>query len=243
MSSPISRLVAAMAAIISAPGAFAQDPPTPLKVADVRAVVGDWIVLRAETEGRIIRWKSLDRGLRIAPPELALRDPKATLATASRPGKYRVVCVTAKGDVPSEIVEFIVIVEPDGPDPPPPEPKPPEPIDPLTRKLREAFQADPGELAEKREYVAMLAGFYLAMAQHIATDQAATIGDLLSDYRNAIPAVLPDGAIPAVRKACGDEVAGVAGDDPDRKIDPDLKSKLVDLFTRLASALDALKGK
>lgn len=233
--------LAVLAFVAAVPLASAQDQPPPLKVNDVRAVVGDWIILRAETEGRIVRWKSIDRGLRIAPAELALRDPKATLATASRPGKYRVVCVTAKGDVPSEIIEFIVAVEPDGPDPP--EPKPPDPTDPLTRKLREAFQTDPGEPAKKREQLAVLAGFYSAMAKHVSTDQVATVGDLLSDYRNAIPSVLPEGAIAAVRKVCGEEVAAVAGDDPERKIDSTLKSKLVDLFTRLASALDALKGK
>jgi hypothetical protein len=240
MSSCITLAIVALAAIPLATAA--DDVPPPLKVADVRAIVGDWIVLRAETEGRVIRWKSLDRGLRIAPAELALRDPKATLATASRPGKYRVICVTAKGDVPSEIVEFLVTVEPDGPEPPP-DPKPPEPSDPLTRKLREAFQADPGDPAAKREYLAVLAGFYSAMAKHVSADQVATVGDLLSDYRNAIPAVLPESAIPAVRKVCGEETATIAGDDPERKIDAGLKSKLVDLFTRLASALDAVKGK
>lgn len=235
---PISAFVVA----ISLAPAHADDVPPSLKVTDVRAIVGDWIVLRAETEGRGVRWKSLDRGLRIAPPELALRDPKATLATASRPGKYRVVCVTAKGDVPSEIVEFHVTVEADGPEPPP-DPKPPEPSDALSRKLREALQTDPGELAKKREYIAILAGFYSAMSKHVSTDQVATVGDLLSDYRNAIPAVLPEGAIPGIRKICGEEVAAIAGDEPERKIDSTLKSKLVDLFTRLASALDALKGK
>lgn len=233
--------LAVLAFIAAVPLASAQDQPPPLRVNDVRAVVGDWIILRADTEGRIVRWKSLDRGLRIAPPELALRDPKATLATASRPGKYRVICVTAKGDVPSEIIEFTVTVEPDGPDPP--DPKPPEPTDPLTRKLREALQTDPGESTKKREHVAILAGFYAAMARHVSTNQVATVGDLLSDYRNAIPAVLPEGAIPAVRKVCGEEVAALAGDDPERKVDSTLKSKLVVLFTRLASALDALKGK
>jgi len=232
-----TSLRAPIAAFVLFSHAVAQDTPPSLKVNDVRAVVGDWIVLRAETEGRVVRWKSLDRGLRIAPPELALRDPKTTLATASRPGKYRVICVTAKGDVPSEIVEFLVTVEADGP---PPEPKPPEPVDPLARKLREALQADPGEPAKRREHVQALAGFYAAMAKHVETNQVATIGDLLSDYRNAIPAVLPDDAIPAVRKVCGDEVAAIAGSDADRRIDADLKSKLVDLFTRLASALGAL---
>lgn len=231
-----------LAGSLLAPPAAADEPPPPLRVADVRAVAGDWIVLRADTEGRVVRWKALDRGLRLAPPELALRDPRTALATAARPGRYRVVCVTAKGDVPSEIVEFVVTVEADAPDPPGPGP-PPEPTDPLIRRLREAFASDAGEAAKKREHVIALAGFYAAMAKHVQSDQAATVGDLLSDYRAAIPAVLPDDAVPATRKACGEEVATVAGADPDRKIDPALKSKLVDLFTRLASALDALKGK
>jgi hypothetical protein len=233
--SATSFLRAAIAALVLLSPAVAQDTPPAIKVNDVRAVVGDWIVLRAETDGRIVRWKSLDRGLRIAPAELSLRDPKATLATATRPGKYRVICVTAKGDIPSEIVEFFVMVEAESP---PPEPKPPAPADPLARKLREALQADPGE--KKREYVQALAGFYAAMAKHVETNQVATIGDLLSDYRNAIPAVMPEGAIPTVRKICGEEVAEVAGSDPDRQIDGNLKSKLVDLFTRLASVLGAL---
>ena len=140
----------------------------------------------------------------------------------------------------SEFIEFLVTAEADNPDP---EPKPPEPVDPLTRKLREALQADSAEPAKKREYVAALSGFYSAMAKHVSTDQVATVGDLLSDYRKAIPAVLPESAIPAVRKICGEEVATIAGDDPERKIDPSLKSKLVDLFTRLTFALDASKGK
>lgn len=225
--------------------AAADDLPPPLRVADVRAAVGDWIVLRADTEGRIVRWKAIDRGLRLAPPELALRDPKVTLATASRPGKFRVVCVTAKGDVPSGVVEFVVTVEPDGPDPPaPPTPPPePEPVDPLQRTIREALTSDPGDPAKKREYAAALAGFYAAMAKHVAADQVATVGDLLSDYRSAIPAVLPEGAIPGTREACGKAVAAVAGDDAERAIDAGLKSKLTDLFTRLSAALAAPGGK
>ena len=214
---------------------FAQDAAPPLKAADVRATVGDWIVLRAATEGRVVRWKSLDRGLRLAPPELTLRDPHTTLATASRPGKYRVVCVTARGDVPSEIVEFLVIVEAETPKP---EPKPPEPADPLARKIREALQADPGDSAKKREHANTLAGFYAAMARHVATRQVATIGELLSDYRSAIPALLPEDAIPATRKVCGEEVARITGADPAKPIDADLQSKLVDLFKRLANLLD-----
>jgi hypothetical protein len=221
------------------------DPPPALKVADVKATVGDWIVLRAETDGRVVRWKALDRGVCLAPPELTLRDSKVTLATARKPGKHRVACVTAKGDVPSEIIEFVVTVEADGPDPPPtPTPTPtPEPVDPLVKSIRDAFALDSGDVAQKREYANTLAGFYAAMAKHVSTDQVATVGDLLSDYRAAIPTLLPDAAIPAARQACGQEVAALAGADPDLKIDQALKSKFVDLFTRLSAALAAISGR
>jgi hypothetical protein len=229
--------------------AVGDDVPPALRVADVKATVGDWIVLRADTDGRIVRWKAVDRGIRIAPPELALRDPKVTLASASRPGKYRVVCVTARGDVPSDIIEFTVTVEADGPDPTPPTPpipnppSPPEPVDPLVKAVRDAFTSEPGDSAKKREYANTLAGFYAAMARHVSTDQVATVGDLLSDYRAAIPTLLPDGAVPATRQACGQAVAALAGADADKAIDASLKSKLVDLFTRLSAALAALPGK
>lgn len=221
--------------------ALTADSAPALKVVDVRAAAGDWIVLRAETDGTIVRWKSLDRGLRLAPPELTLRDAKITIATANQPGKYRVVCVTAKGDVPSEIVEFNVIVEAEGPAPAPP--VPPTPVDPLLKQLREAFTNDVGELAVKREQAKILSGFYRAMTQHIEANNVASVGDLLSDYRNAIPTLLPESALPGTRKFCGEQVALVAGNDPTRVIDASLKSKFVELFTRLASALDALLEK
>jgi hypothetical protein len=244
---PVCILFALVVVFVLPLRAVGDDPPPALRVADVKATVGDWIVLRADTDGRVVRWKVMDRGLCIAPPELALRDPKVTLATARRPGKYRVACVTAKGDVPSDIIEFTVTVEADGPTPPTPPtpnpPTPPEPGDPLVKAVRDAFNADPGDSAKKREYANTLAGFYAAMAKHVGTDQVATVGDLLSDYRAAIPALLPDGALPATRQACGQVVAALAGADADKVIDAALKSKLVDLFTRLSAALAALPGK
>ena len=186
--SPPSHL-AVLAFVAAVPLASAQDEPPPLKVTDVRAVVGDWIVLRAETEGRIVRWKSLDRGLATSPRRswpFAIR--RRLLPPHRGRASIASICVTAKGDVPSEIIEFTVTVEADGPDPP--EPKPPEPIDPLTRKLREALQTDSGEPAKKREYVAILAGFYSAMAKHVSTDQVATVGDLLERLPQRHPVCL-----------------------------------------------------
>lgn len=231
------------------------DVPPPLRVVDIRGVVGDWIELKAETEGKIVRWRALDAGLRIAPDSLQMKDPRVKLAVAMKAGAYRVHAVTAKGDVPSAIVLFKVTVmaEPDPPSPPDPGPvppgptppvpppnpptPPPPPIDPLQAEIRAALTADAGTPAEKRTWAAAAGGFYAAMAQHVATDQVATVGDMLSDYQAAIPASLPAGVIMGTRKLCGQKVAALVGDDAERKIDPALKTSLVDLFTKLSKAL------
>lgn len=235
--------------LAGAAGTAAQEPSVPaIKVEDIKAQVGDWIVLKAITDCPIVHWRAVDRGLKIAPPELALKDTRMTLATAAKAGTYRVHAVCAKGDVPSKIIEFKVIVEADDPEPgpgpqpvPPKPPVPPPPDDPLLAKLKLAFAGDPGAPADKLKWAQALSGFYTAMAKHVGNNQVATIGDLLSDYRNAIPAVLPGDAIPQTRKVAGLEVASLAGDDPERKIDLELKAKLVDLFTKLAVACGALK--
>jgi len=195
------------------------------------------VTVRAETEGKTVRWFAMTPGLSVFPSEL-LRDTKATVVVAGVPGRYTLLAYTAKGDEPSELARCEIIIE--GPAPPPPDPpgpKPPDPTDPLAKKIRDALASDPGTAAQKREWAAALGGFYAAMAKHVATDQAATVGDLLSDYRNAIPAVLPADAIPATRRVAGQEVAAIAGEDPERKIDQVLKGKLVDLFTRLSAAM------
>lgn len=222
------------------------DGPSIKVPAEVKGEVGDWITIVAETEGKTVRWVAMSTALKVFPTHL-LKDSKTAVVQASRPGKYRLLCYTALGDVPSDpvICHVVVTAGPDPPDPVPPGPKPPnppdppDPSDPLTAKIRAALASDPGTPADKARHAAALSGFYAAMSKHVATDQVATVGDLLSDYRAAIPSVLPEGAIPATRKAAGQEVAAVVGDDADRKIDAALKAALVALFGKLAKALEA----
>ncbi len=220
---------------------FADDVPPPLVVHDVKATVGDWIVLRAVTEGRIVRWKSVTKGIKIAPPELQMRDGKTSLATASKKGVYIIHAVTAKGDVPSEIVAFRVTVEDDDPGPPdppvPPDPPGPGPVDPLTKKIQDALASDAGVPADKKKWAATLSGFYAAMAVHVKTNQVATIGDLLNDYQKAGDSLLPKDAIANTRKVAGLAVFTLSGEDGEKVIDPALAAKFVELFDKLAKAL------
>lgn len=242
MPQTLSMIVAlAMAVSVTA------DPPTLKLPAEVRGEPGDPIAITAETTGKLVRWVPVDRALKLFPAGL-LCDKKATVVWANKPGRYRLLAYTALGDEPSEPAIVTIVIEgaappippePPAPGPsPPPGPTPPGPVDPLTKKIRDALASDPGAPAEKAKHAAALAGFYIAMADHVKAG-IPTVGDLLSDYRAAIPSVLPDSAIPATRKAAGAEVAAIAGDDAEKSIDGTLKAKFVDLFTKLAKALEA----
>lgn len=120
-------------------------------------------------------------------------------------------------------------------------PVPPQPNDPLVAKLQAAFDKDAGSKDDKAKWKNALRGFYQAMTDHVRDKGVATIGDLLADYRAAIPALLPDGSVMELRKVCGLEVASLAGDDATKAINSELRQSFVTLFDRLAKALDQVK--
>lgn len=90
-----------------------------------KEVVGEpseFIQIKAETTDKVVRWKVLDPGLNLFPVEL-LKDSKIAVVSARNPGRYRVLCVTAKGDVPSEFATTVVVVGGTPVDPPSPNAK------------------------------------------------------------------------------------------------------------------------
>ncbi|HYE20989.1 MAG TPA: hypothetical protein VEA69_21260 [Tepidisphaeraceae bacterium] len=229
-------------ALLLAGAPLLADPPAIKLPKEVHGEPGDWIIVTADTPGKHVRWVGMTPGLRVFPPHL-LKDSHSAVVVSGKPGRFKLLAYTAAGDEPSDPAVVTVVVEgetPVPPDPGPgPGPKPPTPpVDPFTAKVQAALASDPGTSADKAKHAAALAGFYSAMAKHVESDAAATVGDLLSDYRAAIPSVLPEGAIPATRKLCGSEVAAVVGDDAERKIDKGLKDQLVGLFTKLSKALE-----
>ena len=92
--------------------------------------VGEPITVKAETDGTIVRWYVVDNGLFMIDPEL-LKSTKAISVWSLKPGKYRLICWTAKKDTPSQPAQTMILVGnvPPGPDPgPDPDPDPdPEP--------------------------------------------------------------------------------------------------------------------
>ncbi len=93
--------------------------------------VGDFIRVTATTNGKKVKWMSMDRGLSVFPSDM-LVDPKSTVVIAKAPGSYRLAAYTALNGEASDHVVCMVVVH--GPQPPPPKPEPvpppPEPTPP-----------------------------------------------------------------------------------------------------------------
>lgn len=88
---------------------------------------GQFIMIPATTSGSDVKWYSCDSGLALFPSQL-LRDNKTAIAIASKPGRYRLLAWTAKGDLASEAAVCILVIGDVPPVPPiPPGPNPPVP--------------------------------------------------------------------------------------------------------------------
>lgn len=95
--------------------------------AEVKGKPGEFVVISATTTDPQVRWFGIDAGLNLFPAHL-LKDSKTAVVTALVPGRYRVLAVSAKGDIPSAFAECLVVIGDPGPTPTPtpvPDPTPP----------------------------------------------------------------------------------------------------------------------
>jgi hypothetical protein len=115
--------------------ALSAAPPELVLPKEVAAEPGTFVVVPATTIGKTVTWKVLDAGLTMFPSAL-LKDSKTAVVIAQKPGKYRLIAVTAVADEVSEIVETVIVVgnpspiPDDGKTDPIPEPKPVDPVTP-----------------------------------------------------------------------------------------------------------------
>lgn len=101
-------------------------PPTLVLPAEVKGEPGTFIAIRAETDAAWVNFKA-DAGLAVFPAGL-LSDPKATVLTASKPGRYRVWAYSGNDDGGVDREVTVIIGAP--PPEPPPGPNPPGPPSP-----------------------------------------------------------------------------------------------------------------
>lgn len=125
----------------------------PLKVPEtVKGKTGTYITVKAETTGKVVRWKLLDEGISLFPVEL-LKDTKVAVLTTDKKAKFRLLAVTALGDEPSE-PQIVVIDTTDGITPPPDIP-PVVPVSDLGKKLQSAYAAGVKDQASLTQLAAL----------------------------------------------------------------------------------------
>lgn len=129
---------------------------------------------------------------------------------------------------------------PPGPTPPNPTPPSPFPNDPVALRIQAAFKADADPIESKAKATQALSAFFTAMSAHVKDPSVKTVGDLLSDYKAAVPSVLKPTDITGTRKQISLEVIGVVGDDAEKVIDTNLRDALAKLFDFLANVLKLL---
>lgn len=98
---------------------------------EVAGEVSDFITVRAKTDGKVVKFVALDPGLRVFPSDL-LSDKKATVVTASKPGRYKLLAYSSVKDDPTEPAVVTVVI---GGAAPVPDPKPVDPVDPPAPKV------------------------------------------------------------------------------------------------------------
>lgn len=243
------RLFLPIAALFIPGVAFAQT----VKLPDtVKVQPGRLAIVKIEYDGDDVKWlvdPKLDVFREYTP------DPKLIILRLQgfEKGTFPVVAVAAKAGKLSDFSVCQVIVGEPSPPPPPPAPPgppvpptpvpptpPPFPTDPLALRLKAAYAADPDPVEGKVRSSQTLSAFFSAMAAHVKDPSVKTVGDLLSDYKAAVPSVLKPTDITGVRKQISLEVIGVAGDDADKVIDPALRDALIKLFEFLATILKLL---
>lgn len=120
--------LAVFAVLVWASGISAAPPVDVPK--EVTGDVGAFVTVRAKTDGKVVRFVPLDGGLNVFPADL-LSDKKATVVTASKPGRYRLLAYSSVKDDPTEPAIVTVVIGGAAPVPP----TPVDPVDPPAPKV------------------------------------------------------------------------------------------------------------
>ena len=204
-----------------------------LKVpAEIRGDAGLFVIISAETQGKQVKFYAMDLGLAVLPSEL-LSSQKSTIVVAVKPGRYRILCYTAIGDIPSEPAICTLVI---GGSAPPPGPFMPVPVDPLIDALSGIY----GGLQEasKQADALALAGVYRAGAALAETSQ--TVGTLYAELRAIGAKTLKGDAIRPIRDRIAVETIRVIGDNPAAQISAQLAASAKAHFLRAAHALEVI---
>jgi hypothetical protein len=241
-SPPPAALRVARVAARQAPEARAPKADPAVKLpAEVKGEPGDFVTVRAETDGKVVRWYAVDPGLKLFPVEL-LKDTRTAVVVGRVPGKYRLLAYTAAGDVPSEPAVVVILIEGPSPGPAPgpgPTPPGPGPSDPLAQALAAAWAQEPP--ATRAGHRDTLAALYRQGADTARQENLKTVGELLAVLKSASAALLPADALPAVRKAVSEHLRAKLPTDAAAPLDPATRELCAGEFRKVAAVLEGLR--
>lgn len=195
--------------------------------AEVRGEPGAFIAITPKTDGKRVKYYSLDNGLNSFPAGL-LSDPTATVVTAPLPGRYRLLAYTALGDMPSDPVIITVIVGEA------PRPKEPTAYERSLLAIWGAIQEPDRD--SSRVAVAQL---YRQCAVE-ARKQYDTAGALYEALLK-LSAGVPRTKLATLRERVGAEIATVVPDDPAAAITPAQRQQVADIYAATAALLESVK--
>lgn len=215
-------------------------PPTIEAPKTVYGETGEWCEVDIKMDAVTIKLVQLDAGLKVFPAD-RLKDPKKVIATALKPGRYKVLLYTGNAEGPSDpvIVTFVFAApdpNPPGPGPIPPVPVPPVPVvDDLTKAIQKAFDADPAP--DRRERAVALAA---SMRRAVGFSKNAAYGtnDALAvavsaDVKNSV-----GGSLTTVRAEIGKHLASSFPADV-VTLDAALRQRFADAYGKIADAVEA----
>lgn len=219
------------------------DLPTIKLPNEIKGSVGEPVVIKSETNGRVVKWFTLDKNVKIFPSEL-LKDSKIAVAIAIAPGKYRVVAYTALNDTPSEVaLANLIIAGNPGPDPDPdPEPNPPDPPpnppDPWVKLFQAAL--DKEDSASKAK-IKTLATIYKNAKKIVNQEDLKTVFQVRGAISSEISEKVGTDHLKQVRRAIATELNKLLPTDPNQVLNADTRLSLTRAFDRVGLALAALK--
>ena len=122
------------------------------------------------------------------------------------------------------------------PDPKPKPPDPPVPVDEFAKAIQDAYTAELSP--DKAKHVAALASLYRAAAVTTVIDPTVkTYGDLFADLKTASRTLLPESAIPGMRKVVGARLNLTMS----KAADPVNRDQTAAEFVKVAAALGGVK--
>lgn len=221
-----------MLVVVSA--ALSQDVSVPAKV---EGQPGEFVIIKAETKGTVVKWKVVDAGIFLFPQDL-LKDTKTAVVTGLKPGSYRVWAWSAIGAAPTDAVECIIVLGDPGPAPPPPPPPPPPPADtPLVKALKEAAAKE--SPADKQH----LPSFVIA-CRAAASEAQSSSNMLVRQVNESFVSIMKQTVgtrLPNVRAVVNAQLNARLPRSTNAVLDAPTRKLVADVFNELAASLELLQ--